>query len=258
MRRLFGFALKPVNAARQQLGLEPLEDVLQQLLMLPRSLVLTLREFDFVPDGLPSHVRYVGPQLDDPDWIEPWNVSQLDVSRDPLVVVSLGSTYQRQEKTFGAIVDALGALPVRGLASYGAIEPPRTQSPPNVIIVRSAPHAAVLPIASAVVCHGGHGTVMKALAHGLPIVVLPFGRDQKDNAARVEACGAGLWLPASASPRRIAHAVRRMIEQPTFREHAQRMAAAIARDVREDRAIAELEALAGSQMSSTRAGTRAS
>jgi MGT family glycosyltransferase len=258
MRRLFGFALKPVNAARQQLGLEPVGDVLQQLLMLPRSLVLTLGEFDFVPDGLPSHVRYVGPQLDDPDWIEPWNVSQLDVSPDPLVVVSLGSTYQRQEKTFEAIVDALGSLPVRGLASYGAIEPPRTQSSPNVIIVRSAPHAAVLPIASAVVCHGGHGTVMKALAHGLPIVVLPFGRDQKDNAARVEACGAGLWLPASASPRRIAHAVRRVLEQQNFREHAQRMAAAIARDVREDRAIAELEALASSQMSSTRAVTLAS
>ena len=116
--------------------------------------------------------------------------------------------------------------------------------PSNVVVTRSAPHTAVLPLAAAVVCHGGHGTVMKALAHALPLVVMPFGRDQKDNGARVEVCGAGVSLPPTASPGRIASAVRRVLEEPAFRAGAQRMAAVIARDVKEDRAVAEMEALA--------------
>jgi len=243
MRRLFAFGLKPVNAARQQLGLEPVQDLLEQLMTLPRALILTSREFDFVPEGLASNVRYVGPQLDDPEWPEPWDAQMLGSCRDPLVLVSLGSTYQRQEKAFAAILQALGTLPVCGFATYGALDPPATP-PRNVIILRSAPHAAVLPLASAVVCHGGHGTVMKAFARGLPVVVMPFGRDQNDNAARVEACGAGLRIPANARPARIARAIRRVLYEPAFRLRAEHMAAIIARDVQEDRAVAELEALA--------------
>lgn len=244
MRRLFRFGLAPVNAARQELGMTPLRDVFDQFHALSRSLVLTSREYDFVPPGLPEHVRYVGPQLDDPVWPEPWTPPWPADSRDPLVVVSLGSTYQRQEKAFGTIIQALGLLPVRGFATLGALEPPTSSAPSNVTVIRSAPHAAVLPLASAVVCHGGVGTVMKALAHGLPLVVIPFGRDQKDNGARVEAAGAGLSLSPGASPARIAAAVRRLLEEPGFRERAQWMAGIIARDVKEDRAVAEMEALA--------------
>ena len=246
MRRMSRFGLAPVNAARRELGMAPLRDVFDQFHTLSRSLVLTSREYDFAPSGLPAHVRYVGPQLDDPswaeDWIPPWPSG---ASSDPLVVVSLGSTYQRQEKAFAAIVQALGRLPVRGVATFGTIDLPTSNVPSNVVVARSVPHAAVLPLAAAVVCHGGHGTVMKALAHALPLVVMPFGRDQKDNGARVEVCGAGVSLPPTAGPARIASAVRRVLEEPAFRASAQRMAAVIARDVREDRAVAEMEALAG-------------
>lgn len=245
MRRMFGFGLAPLNAARRQLGLTPLKDVFDQFSKLPRRLVLTSREFDFVPLGLPDQVRYAGPQLDDPAWPERWVSPWPEASTEPVVVASLGSTYQRQEKTFAAIVEALGALPVRGLAMLGEIDPPAAQSPRNVTVVRSAPHAAVLPLASAVVCHGGHGTVMKALAHGLPVVVMPFGRDQKDNGARVQVAGAGLSISPGASPARIADAIRRMLEEPRFRLAAQRLAAIIARDLKEDRAVTEMEELAG-------------
>ena len=143
MGRMSGFGLAPVNAARRELGMAPLGDVFDQFHTLSRSLVLTSREFDFAPSGLPAHVRYVGPQLDDPswadDWIPPWPG---DVSSDPLVAVSLGSTYQRQEKAFAAIVQALGTLPVRGLATFGPIDPPASDGPSNVVVTRSAPHAA--------------------------------------------------------------------------------------------------------------------
>ena len=85
---------------------------------------------------------------------------------------------------------------------------------------------------------------MKALSHGLPVVVMPFGRDQKDNGARVEAAGAGLSIPAKSNRGRIAAAIRRLLEQPRFKEGAQRMAAIIQRDLKDDRAVAEMEALA--------------
>src|SRR5262245_17231174 len=244
MRRLFAFGCEPLNAARRELGLPALGDAFEQLLRLERSLILTSREFDFVPAGLPAHARYVGPQLDDPAGLDAWSDAVLPNSGDPLVMVSLGTTYQQQEKPFVRAIEALGTLPVRGLALYGAIDPPSIAPPANVIVAPSAPHAAVLPLVSAVVCHGGLGTVMKTLAHSVPLVVISLGRDQLDNAARVEACGGGVRLSAGASASRIAQAVRRVLEEPRFRERARDMAAIIARDVREDRAVAEMEALA--------------
>lgn len=245
LRRMFRFGLAPVNAAREQFGLPPIQHVFDQFHSLPRSLVLTSREYDFVPAGLPKSVRYVGPQLDDPTWPDLWTPPWSDDSPDPLVVVSLGSTYQRQEKAFGAIVEALGRLPVRGLAMLGPIDRPASQPPGNVTMIRSAPHETVLPLASVVICHGGHGTVMKALSQALPVVVMPFGRDQKDNGARVAASGAGLSLSPNASPERIKRAVLRVHGEKSFRESARRMSNIIARDVQEDRAVAELETLAG-------------
>jgi MGT family glycosyltransferase len=242
MKRMFRFGLAPVNEARVGLGLPPVAEVFEQFHRLPRALVLTSREFDFVPSGLPDNVRYVGPQLDDPVWPAAWSPSE---SREPLVLVSLGSTYQRQERTLGAIAAALGRLPVHGLVTLGALDP--IEAPANVTVVASAPHAAVMPVASAVVCHGGHGTVMKALAHGLPVVCLPLGRDQKDNGARLESCGAGLSLPRGASAARIARAVRRVLDDPSFRDGARRMARIVARDVAADGAVKELEALAGEE-----------
>src|SRR5262249_17590959 len=79
----------------------------------------------------------------------------------------------------------------------GVFAPSDFRTPPNVVAVASAPHGAVLPLARAVVAHGGHGTVMKALAHGLPLLCIPLGRDQPDNAVRVLESGAGLRLPPS-------------------------------------------------------------
>lgn len=246
-RRVFAFGLPPVNAARRELGLSPLPDVFAQFHQLPRSLVLTTRRFDFVPSGLPAAVRYVGPQLDDPAWPAPWTSPWPADARDPLVVVSLGSTYQAQDRTFARIVEALGQLPVRGLATLGALPVPTDAPPSNVRVVPSAPHGAVLPLASAVVCHGGHGTVMKALSHGLPVVVMPFGRDQLDNAARVEVAGAGLQVSPGASPARIAAAVQRVLHEPSFARAARDLAADIARDVAGDRASLELESLAAAR-----------
>jgi UDP:flavonoid glycosyltransferase YjiC (YdhE family) len=142
-------------------------------------------------------------------------------------------------------VEGLGTLPVRGLVTTGpALDPEAVDGPANVQVVRSAPHSEVLKHAAAVVTHAGHGTVIKTLAAGVPQVCLPLGRDQLDNAARVAFHGAGLRLKPKADPRAIAAAVKRVIDEPAFAQNARRLAEAIADDLREDRAVAELEELA--------------
>ena len=101
----------------------------------------------------------------------------------------------------------------------------------------------MLKHAAAIVTHAGHGTVIKALAAGVPVVALPLGRDQLDNAARVVHHGAGLRLKPKASPDAIARAVGRVLNEPSFAAGAQRLADAIAAETAEDRAAAELEEL---------------
>ena len=115
------------------------------------------------------------------------------------------------------------------------------------MVVRAAPHSEVLRHASAVVTHAGHGTVIKALAAGVPVLAMPLGRDQLDNAARVVHHGAGLRLSPRARPEKIAAAVRRLLDEPAFADGARRQAEGIEQILREDLAVAELEELAGAR-----------
>jgi UDP:flavonoid glycosyltransferase YjiC (YdhE family) len=125
-----------------------------------------------------------------------------------------------------------------------AVDPEDLPSPPGVRVLRSAPHRAVLAQASAVVTHGGHGTVIKALAADAPLLVVPMGRDQLDNATRVTERGAGLRLAPDAGPDDIAAAVRRLLDEPGFREAAARLGARVRAEAQADEAVAELERLA--------------
>jgi len=124
------------------------------------------------------------------------------------------------------------------------VDPGDVAAPPNVTVLRAAPHNAVLAEASAVVTHAGHGTAIKALAAGVPLVCMPFGHDQRDVAARVAARGAGRIVGRDASPERIADAVRAVLADPAHTVAAGRIAVAIAADMEQDRAVEELEALA--------------
>ena len=236
----------PLDAARASLGLPPLANVFEQVARSRKILVLTAPGYDFATRAaLPPNVVYVGPQLDDPTWAAPWSPPWPAGASEPLVVVALGSTFQNQGQLTQRAIDALGGLPVRGLVTLGGVFAPSDfRTPPNVVAVGSAPHGAVLPLARAVVAHGGHGTVMKALAHGLPLLCVPLGRDQPDNAVRVAESGAGLRLPPTASVSAIRRSIARLLDEPAFARAAARLAAEIARDVAADRAVTELETLA--------------
>ena len=203
--------------------------------------MLTSADFDF-PAELPANVRYVGPVLDDPAWAAtPWTAPPGD---DPLVLVAMSSTFQDHAGCLQRIVDALGTLPVRGVVTTGpALDPAAVNAPANVQVVAAAPHSEVLRSAAAVVTHGGHGTVVRALAADVPLVVLHHGRDQADNAARVTARGAGLAVKRGASPDAIAKAVRRVLDDPSFGTDAARLGRSIRRDAASGAVVAELEDL---------------
>jgi UDP:flavonoid glycosyltransferase YjiC (YdhE family) len=138
----------------------------------------------------------------------------------------------------------LGMLPVRGVLTTGpAIDVTTVRPPANVTVVSSAPHRQVLAGAALAITHGGHGTVIKALAAGVPMVLLPHGRDQPDTAARVTARGAGIALKRSANPGVIADAVRSVLRRDSYRMAAQQLGAAVSRDATSDLLVRELEAI---------------
>jgi MGT family glycosyltransferase len=252
MARLFDKGLDRLNEVRRANGLEPRRSVLENFERADRLLLMTSRAFEYEQFTPPPNVRITGPRLDDPAWAAEWTPPAGD---DPLVLVGMSSTFMDHEDVLQRAATALGELPVRGFVTTGpAIPAGAVDAPANVTVVERAPHSEVLRHASAVVTHAGHGTVIKSLAAGVPVVAMPLGRDQLDNAARVVHHGAGLKLKPKASAEKIATAVRRVLEEPAFAANAERLATAIASETAHDLAVQELEELAGREGSDPSAG----
>ena len=87
----------------------------------------------------------------------------------------------------------------------------------------------MLASCAAVVSHGGSGTVLGALAAGLPLVLIPQGADQFENAARCERAGAAVVLPPDeVTGDAVAAAVRLVLSEPAYAEAARVIAAEFA------------------------------
>lgn len=237
-----------LSDTRQSFGLSPLSNAQEMIDLYHQAdlrLIQTSEAFDFPLSPSPVNLRYVGPILDDPDWAGAWKNPWPMSDTRPLVVVSLSSTYQNQRAVLQRIITALGRLDVRGLVTLGPVMAgERFRAPANVLLMDSAPHGRIFPHADAVVTHAGHGTVMRALTHGVPLLCFPMGRDQDDNAARVTARGCGLRMRRSARPAAIVDAIERVLYTPGYRESALRLGRIIAKDAMDERAVSELEMLA--------------
>jgi UDP:flavonoid glycosyltransferase YjiC (YdhE family) len=234
------YTVPRINISRRNYGLAPIEHTWDQAQRASRQLVLTSSAFDF-PAELPPNARYVGPVLDDPAWTahSGWAAPEGD---GPLVVVAMSSTFQNQVECLQRIVDALATLPVRGLLTTGPSVPSEAVTgAPNVTVVGVAPHGEAMRDAAVVVTHGGHGTVMKALAAGAPLVVMHHGRDQADNAARVTTRGAGVAISRKASSRQISRAIAEVLANDDARRAAAEFGRVIVRHAASTALIDELE-----------------
>jgi UDP:flavonoid glycosyltransferase YjiC (YdhE family) len=234
--------LPTLNDARVHLGLTRLTHVMDLFDRADRLLLAISQAFDFQADFLPGNVRYVGPLLDQPSWSKPWRAPWSAQSDRPRALIACSSGAQGQGDLVQRVLDAVGTVEISAVATTGPnLDIADLRAPENVHLLHSAPHDAVMKDVSLVVTQGGHGTVSRALINGLPQLILPNGRDQGDNAARVEAKGAGLQLPPTASEVEIAAAVNRLIKEPQFRAAARRVGDAIMADIDASNLVREME-----------------
>jgi MGT family glycosyltransferase len=241
-----------LDRIRAEVGLPPVRGLPGLMARADRVLVCSSPSYDFAPGSVPANVRYVGPQLDDKPG-EGSGDQWADESGQPLVLVGLSSTVMRQEGLLQRAADALGQARVHGLVTTGpAVDPAVICAPGNVTVTRWVRHADVLPHCSAVITHGGHGTVMKALIAGVPLIVVPLGRDQPDNAARVVYAGAGVRLRKNVTVTALQASISKVTEDPRYQAAARHMAARLAAERDDNLVTDELEQVAAGRGPATR------
>lgn len=173
---------------------------------------------------LPGHVHFTGPV-----WQGPKPIPATPDTDQPLILVSLSTLYQDgQQQALQAILDALVDMPVRALVTTGpGVDPATLRAPANAQVERFVPHAEVMPRASLVVGHGGHSTTMLALAHDLPLVILPMLElgDQPAVGRAVADAGAGRVLRKTASPAEIRRAIEDLLPEGPHRKAARALGA---------------------------------
>lgn len=242
---------------RSNLGLVKVASLHDTWAAADRVLVVSPPEFDPPRAPLPADTVHVGPIADQKPLSTAWDDSWGPRNGDPLVLVSFSTTAMDQENLLNRVAEALSTMPVRVLMTTGnGIDQAAIRQAPNLTLRDFVPHQSVMPQVDLAICHAGHGTVMAALTHGLPLLCLPMGRDQPMVAERVEALGAGRRLGPDAGPAAIRRVVEEMLGDGRFRENAQRMASLIAQ--REGGAVAaqELKAMLEVESSARLAANR--
>lgn len=221
-----------LNQVREDFGLEPLpigpEPTAIALMRRARATVVAMpAEFDLWPEPAPPNLTHVGPVFEERQtgsWDPPWP----DDDRS-LAVVTMGSTYMRQEELLTRAAGALGEVGMRVLVLTGSelAADELELTGPEIVVRDFVPHSAVLPQADLVVTHGGMGTLMAAFAAAVPVLCMPLGRDQRHNAELVAELGLGGVLAPDAPPEQIREAARAILGTPGFRSGVEEMTAAI-------------------------------
>lgn len=163
------------------------------------------------------------------------------------VYFTLGTVFNLESgNLFTRVLAGLRELPDEVIVTVGnSIDPAELgPQPPNVRVERHVDQYLILPRCQAVVSHAGSGSVLGALAHGLPSVLLPMGADQPDNAARCEALGVARTLdPVSVRPDEVREAVVDLIDAPRYRRAAERLREELDRLPGPEHAVTLLEGL---------------
>ena len=212
---------RELNETRARLGLEAHAHVHGGI---SRELCLagTFPQLEY-PRDWPPNTHVVGPLL----WEPPFGDVELPPGDAPLVLVAPSTSQDAGHRLLRAALEGLAGLPVRVLATWNRRVPdPPVDVPPNARLVEWVSYSRTMPHCDVVVCHGGHGTVVRALASGCTVVAVPAAGDMNENAARVDWAGAGVRLPRRlATTRGLRLAVGRALARPALRDRARELQA---------------------------------
>lgn len=209
-----------LNETRAAVGLEPIDRVHGAL---SRNLVLIGTFPQLEPEReWPEHIKVVGPVM----WEPPSDSVEIPGGDAPLVVVAPSTAQDLDHSMLRAAVDGLRDLPIRVVAAKNGREPAAPLNPgANTAVVDWAPYSQLFPLADVVVCHGGHGTIMRALTSRATVVITPASGDQYENAARVRWAKVGVSVPNRfISSETIGAAVEKLLADPSYLERVGKLA----------------------------------
>ena len=211
-----------LNGARERVGLRPLPYV-HNGISRRLALVATFPHLEYPRPRAEPWVEVTGPLL----WEQPYGDVELPPGDAPLVLIAPSTSQDPEQRMLAASLEGLADAPVRVLATYNRRPPPRPLDvPDNARLVEWVSYARTMPLCSAVVCHAGHGTVVRALSCGVPVVACPAAGDMAENAARVGWAGVGVSLPRRlVTARGVRLAVERTLGDPRIVARAHELAA---------------------------------
>ncbi len=232
-------ALNEVRAAH---GLPPqrnLEMAYRHLVLSPFPASFRDPRFPLPPTAHPFHspLPARGPA---PEWY---------VEDRPTVYFTLGTIFNTESgDLFARALAGLREVDATCVVTVGNLIDPAEfgPQPEHIHLTRYLPQDDVLPYCDAVLSHGGSGSLLGALAHGLPMVLLPMGADQPHNGDRVTELGLGTVLDViGATPQDIRDAVTAVLREPSYREAAGRLRDEVTAYPAPEKIVPLLEGLVG-------------
>ena len=226
--------LRGLAATHRMLGLAPARDGLTAW-EAPELVLVTAPGWLDIDCDAPANVVHAGPlgvAVNPPP-------GRAEAQRQRVLLTFSTTVIHGQKALIDRVCAAVADLDLDAVLTLGpTVDHDAVRVPDNVEVVAFADHDRLMPGMAAVIGHGGLGTVLRALAHGVPQLLLPLGRDQGFNAGRVEQLGAGIQLPTDAPPGRIRTALRALLTDPRYATQAALVARRLAAD-QPDRTAAE-------------------
>jgi UDP:flavonoid glycosyltransferase YjiC (YdhE family) len=209
-----------LNETRSRLGLPPVHR-LHGGLSPHLCLFATFPQLEY-PRAWPPEAHIVGPLM----WEPPSAEVEPPPGEQPLVLVAPSTAQDPEQRLLTCALEGLAGEPIRVLATTNRKPLPGPIVPPaNARLVEWLSYSRTIPQAALVVCHAGHGTVVRALACGTPLLAVPHSGDMAENAARIDWAGVGVRLPwRLLSPGTLRFAVRRSLGEQRFAIRARALA----------------------------------
>jgi MGT family glycosyltransferase len=211
---------RDLNRQRSRLDLPPVERF-HGGISTDLALVGTFPQLEY-PRRWPAGVEITGPM----SFEVPHPEIELPPGKDPLVLVAPSTAHDSGNHLVRTALAALAEEPVRVVASTNRVIPQSPiEVPDNAILVDWLSYSQLMPAASLVISHGGHGTVARALGAGTPVLICPIIGDMSETAMRVTWAKVGLSVPwRLCRPAPLRWAARRLLGDPDFTAHANALA----------------------------------